>query len=315
MSTLASPLRVVLEPKARPHDPQLYKADETTDYVEGFAAVSEKDIQTYEQRGFLVIRGGLTPGEVEAAKAELEAMTLSEDPACKEIYYEGTIRDHLAAPVTDARKSSTEGGSDNLALGAVGTVLPAVESRLRARYVRKFQGFVDQHPPLAATALKPELLALVARLAREPVTLFQDMAMIKPAGGREKPWHQDHAYFNFPLETRIVGVWIALGKVTPENGCMFVIAGGHHEGPRVHFKRRDWQICDTDILPYKQMALPMDAGDIMVFHAKLPHGTPTNRTDDYRWALQYHYVPARARPVGDEVRLAAFGSEGKNVTC
>ncbi len=315
MPTLDKRLRVVLEPKAQPHDPQLYQADETTDYVEGFAAFSEKDLQNYEERGFLVIRGGLTPAEVEAAKVELEAMTLSDEPGCREVYYEGAIRDHLPAPAADQRKATAEGASGSLALGAVGETLPAVEPKLRARYVRKFQGFVEQHPPLAATALKPELIALVERIAREPVNLFQDMAMIKPAGGREKPWHQDHAYFNFPLETRIVGVWIALGTVTPENGCMFVLSGGHHAGPRVHFKRRDWQICDTDILPHKQVALPMEAGDIMVFHAKLPHGTPTNRTADYRWALQYHYVPVSARQVGDDVRLAAFGSEGKNVTC
>jgi phytanoyl-CoA hydroxylase len=53
----------------------------------------------------------------------------------------------------------------------------------------------------------------------------------------------------------------------------------------------------------------------MIFHPKLPHGTPMNRTADYRWALQYHYVPASAQLVGDDVRLEAFGSEGKNVTC
>jgi phytanoyl-CoA hydroxylase len=118
-----------------------------------------------------------------------------------------------------------------------------------------------------------------------------------------------------PLETKIVGVWIALGRVTPENGCMFVLAGGHRDGPRIHFRRRDWQICDSDIVPKRQTALPMEAGDIMIFHAKLPHGTPTNRTNEHRWALQYHYAPVSAGTVEDEARLAVFGSEGKNVTC
>ncbi|WP_269542094.1 phytanoyl-CoA dioxygenase family protein [Cerasicoccus fimbriatus] len=38
--------------------------------------------------------------------------------------------------------------------------------------------------------------------------------------GREKPWHQDKAYFDFPLNDRVVGVWIALGEATVANGCM-----------------------------------------------------------------------------------------------
>jgi phytanoyl-CoA hydroxylase len=307
-------MRVVLEPKAQAHDPQLYKSEGVADYVDSFAALTEQDIVAYEERGYLIIRGGLNPGEVEAAKIELERMTLAEAPGCQEIYYEGSIRAHLRAQVADTRDTN-RADTDNLALGAIGATLPEVEPATRARFVRKFQGFVDQHPALAATAFKPELIALVERISRECVRLFQDMAMIKPAGGREKPWHQDHAYFNFPLETRIVGVWIALGRVTPENGCMFVLPGGHRDGPRIHFKRRDWQICDSDVITQKQTALPMEAGDIMVFHAKLPHGTPTNQTDDYRWALQYHYVPLSARQVNDQVRLDAFGSEGKNVTC
>ena len=57
-------------------------------------------------------------------------------------------------------------------------------------------------------------------------------------------------------------------------------------------------------------------GDTLLFDSKLPHGTPTNRTaDDWRWALQYHYIPISASEVDESVRLQAFGTEGKDVTC
>jgi ectoine hydroxylase-related dioxygenase (phytanoyl-CoA dioxygenase family) len=72
--------------------------------------------------------------------------------------------------------------------------------------------------------------------------------LIKAAGAPETPWHQDHAYFNLPEGTPVVGVWIALDDATPENGCMHFIPGGHREGPIAHFNRRDWQICDEEIL-------------------------------------------------------------------
>lgn len=310
----AKAIRVILEPKIDSHLPELYTADEFTDYVENWNAVDDKALARYEEEGFLVVRGGLNAAEVAQAKAELEKMAYADNPRCAQIFYEGSIRDHITVS-PQARNNSTGTDTASLALGAIDSQLPAVEAGLRAKLVRKFQGFVEQHPPLETTALKPEMIAVLERIAGEKVKLFQDMAMIKPAGGREKPWHQDHAYFNFPLDTKIVGVWIALGRVTPENGCMFVIAGGHHTGPRLHFRRRDWQLCDADVVPERKMALPMEAGDVMIFSAKLPHGTPTNRTEDHRWALQYHYVPVSAIPTDDSVRLAAFGSEGKDVTC
>ncbi len=59
----------------------------------------------------------------------------------------------------------------------------------------------------------------------------------------------------------------------------------------------------------------MGPGDVLLFDGKLPHGTPINRTDAFRWAVQFHYRPGTAESVDDETRLAAFGSEGKGVTC
>ncbi len=305
---------MVIEPRIPGHEAKLYRSDIAADYVEGWSAVTEEHLGVYEEQGFIVVRGGLDSELVLAAKTELEAMTVADDPGCTEIYYEGTITDHITA-LNGMRATARGSGTQNLALGVESDHMPAIDPTIRAGCVRKFQGFVEQHPVLRATAYHPKLLALVSKFARAPVRLFQDMAMIKPAGGREKPWHQDHAYFNFPQDTRIVGVWIALGEVNTENGCMFVLPGAHRSGPRIHFRRRDWQICDTDIINEQQMAIPMGPGDIMIFDHMLPHGTPTNMTTNHRWALQYHYVPLEATIVGDDVRLAAFGSEGKNVTC
>jgi phytanoyl-CoA hydroxylase len=176
-------------------------------------------------------------------------------------------------------------------------------------------GFVERQPALTHLAQHPVMLGLVSRMIEARPELFQDMALVKPAQGREKPWHQDHAYFNVALDTPIVGVWIPMGEVTPENGCMHMLAGGHRQGPRTHFKRRDWQICDSDVASEGRAAVPMHPGDVLFFDGKIPHGTPINRTESFRWAVQFHYRPATAVTTDDGVRLAAFGSDGKDVTC
>lgn len=59
----------------------------------------------------------------------------------------------------------------------------------------------------------------------------------------------------------------------------------------------------------------MEAGDVLFFDDKLPHGTPINETDEQRWAVQYHYCPDTAFQVDDAERLNAYGNESKNVTC
>lgn len=309
----ASAPHVFFEPKIPDHDPALYAAERIEEGVPVEAAMAALD--RFRDDGFLMVRGLLTEAEVAAARAELEAMALGDAPDCWGIWYEGALREHITLDPALDREIDGKVGGVGFAPGQESDRLPDVEPTLRARYVRKFMGFVRRQEALGRLARQPALLGLVERLLGAEPLLFQDMALVKPARGREKPWHQDHAYFNLAIDTPIVGVWIPMGEVTPENGCMHMLAGGHKRGPRLHFKRRDWQICDTDIETTGRVAVPMLPGDVLLFDGKIPHGTPINKTDSFRWAVQYHYRPATAEAVDDEARLAAFGAEGKNVTC
>jgi len=301
--------RVVLEPTIEAHDPALYEGVVDNHGVSGFDSFCDADLARYRERGYLVVRRGFAEKAVQGARDELDRMARSDEPRCRVVHYEGAIMEHLDLPDEKAP------GVSERHIGQVFDGLPVVDPELRARYVRKFLGFCSDHALLDALAHDVGLLGALERILEEPPQLFQDMALVKPPGGREKPWHQDHAYFNYPLETRIVGVWIALDEVDVENGCMVVLPGGHLEGPRIHFMRRDYQICDTDIEGESRVALPMGPGDVLLFDGKIPHGTPTNRTRTQRWAVQYHYAGETRRP-GDEVDYREeFGSEGKDVSC
>jgi phytanoyl-CoA hydroxylase len=307
--------RVFFEPRIPLHDPDLYTFERQDHGVPAVEAGLATSLERYREDGFLMVRGLLSENDVLAARAELEAMARAAPPGCAMIWYEGALRDHMALDPGRDREIDGKLGGVGFAPGQEHDRLPALDPELRARHVRKFAGFVERKAALGRLARQPDLMALVERLVGPAPTLFQDMALVKPAQGREKPWHQDHAFFNVALDTPIVGVWIPMGEVTPENGCMHLLAGGHKAGARIHFKRRDWQICDTDVPTTGRVAVPMRVGDVLLFDGKLPHGTPINRTADFRWAVQYHYRPVDAVQTDDAVRLAAFGSEGRNVTC
>jgi phytanoyl-CoA hydroxylase len=96
---------------------------------------------------------------------------------------------------------------------------------------------------------------------------------------------------------------------------MQLLPGRHREGPIIHFKKRDWQMCDDAVLGQQSVAAPLAPGGALFFDGLLPHGTPHNNSPKRRRALQFHYAPVDAVRTSDEARLAIFGSEGKNVSC
>jgi phytanoyl-CoA hydroxylase len=267
----------------------LYHYDTIARGVEGFDGVGEAEIELFHQQGYLAINHAFDPQEVKDGIEGLLRLLSGEIPEFDGVMYE------KAAAGLDVEEMSPEQRQD---------------------YVRKFMWFTPHEPRLDALAHHPRLIDVVTRIMQEPPVLFQDMALLKPPHiGREKPWHQDHAYFNLPLETLVMGAWIALDEATTENGCMIVIPGSHRQGPVVHFKRRDWQICDTDINNQHAVAVPLEPGGCLLFHSLIHHGTPTNHSGLRRRAVQFHYRPQSSPMTSEEERLKIFGGEMRGATC
>jgi len=279
---------VLVDPGAEDHDPSLYQTDFIAEKVDGFDGVTEEHLKFYEQEGYLAIENAFTPEEVEAGRQGILDLIAGNNPDFDNIMFEKWAADRLEELTLDQRQDS----------------------------IRKLMAFSDYDPRLKALVDHPQMVAFVERLIGEKVSCFQEMALVKPPHqGREKPWHQDKAYFDYPVETQVVGVWIALDEATIANGCMHVQPQGHLEGPRIHFQRRDWQICDTEIMGKPCVAVPLQPGGVLFFDGLLPHGTPTNHSEHRRKALQFHYASVSAEKAPQEERLKHFGNEGKNVEC
>lgn len=275
---------------AEMHDPALYQPTGEGFGVDHFEDIGPAEIAHYHDQGYLMVRKAFDPDEVKAALGGLVDLIMGKNPDFKGISFEAKAQDRLSQLSPEDRQDA----------------------------VRKIMAFVEYDQRLKAMSHHPKLLAAVGTLLgdKEP-TMFQDMALVKPPRlGREKPWHQDKAYFNYPLATPVVGVWIALDEATVENGCMQFLPGQHKEGPRIHFQRRDWQICDTEMMGQRSVTAPLKPGGLLLFSGLLPHGTPHNASGKRRRALQYHYAPSDAKPLDDQnERLENFGSEGKDVSC
>lgn len=271
------------------YSPDLYHYGHVASGVSGFEAVGDVEIEFYRQQGYLVINQAFSPDEVRDTLQGLLDLIDGKNPDFKGIQFERHARDKLSTLRIEEKQD----------------------------YVRKLMGFVNYDHRLEALSEHPKLVTLLQRMIGEKrLNMFQDQALLKPpGGGREKPWHQDKAYFNLRVDSQVVGVWIALDEATPENGCMHIIPGSHLEGPMPHFNRRDWQICDTDVQTARDVVVPLKPGGCLLFDGLIHHGTPVNMTTTRRRAVQLHYTAADAIWGTPEERMAIYGSEGKDVTC
>ena len=273
----------------------LYQYDRTANKrVPTIGAVDEEDLGFLEEHGYLVVDDFLDEGEIEAAKQGMSTLVAA-------------ATDDDSGPPDDVLQFEE-------ALQAEHDEPENLPPAVLQEYVRKFWRFSDHSEAMAAPGKRPDLHDLLSTLVDGEPEMFQDMALIKPPeNGGEKPWHQDKAYFDVALDAPVVGAWIALDEATAENGCMHVVPGSHRDGPVVHFERRDWQICDTDVQVDEDVMAPLEPGGLLLFDGLLHHGTPPNRSEQRRRALQFHYTAADAEWVEDGHE--AFGSEGKDVEC
>ncbi len=285
-----------IDPHGGDYDPGLYAPEGSAATVPGPLRTVSADLrQQYGRDGFLAVDALIGTEQVTDAIAGIDRLIGGGAPGFRGIQWEGSVRARL----------------------------PELELEQRRRSVRKLVYYVDHEPRLHAIAHHPAILGPAAELLGSEPELFADQALLKPPGiGREKPWHQDVAYFDVRPGAPVVGIWIALDDTDPDNGCMHVIPGSHRAGPVPHFNRRDFQLCDTDVDRQRVIAVPLPPGGCLIFDGLLHHGTPRNTSDRRRWALQFHYAPTEAiwksrqeRAAYKESRLAVFGGDGLDVTC
>ena len=270
------------------HDPALYTVAEcATGIAGGFDAITQTDLADYHAKGYLVIQDAFTPQEVQDALDGMVHLVNGGVPQFRSIQFEAEALDQLDTLTPEQRQDA----------------------------VRKLAWFSEFEPRLKAMSHHPKMLALIASLLGNTPEMYQDQMLIKPPKlGREKPWHQDMAYFNLDKREQSIGIWIALDETDVDNGCMHLLPQLGRE-PIVHFQRRDWQLCDTLTFGQPSIAVPLKPGGALVFDGMLVHGTPHNQSNKRRRAMQIHWHANRFPKIPNEQRLETFGEEGRDVTC
>ena len=163
----------------------------------------------------------------------------------------------------------------------------------------------------------PEILDSVEQLLGKNLIVWA-MESFRKIGGHSKavPWHQDGCYWPIrPLES--CTAWIALDKVTAENGCMQIIPGSHKrrelsthgitEGEHVSLR----QTVVADEMPsIEPIDIVLEPGMVSFHDVYTVHCSAPNNSGKRRAGLTIRYMPSSS--YYDRVLAVALGGSPKN---
>lgn len=146
----------------------------------------------------------------------------------------------------------------------------------------------DLSESIKCTARDAKIIDAVSELLGERAHLFKDKLIYKAPQAKGYSLHQDFiSWKGFP-ET-FTTVVVALDHSHKGNGCIHAYRGSHKKG---YLSQRDGDYHDLPSSLFDANALvhfELDPGDIAIFGCFLVHGSPPNRTEDYRRQLYLSY--------------------------
>jgi hypothetical protein len=139
-------------------------------------------------------------------------------------------------------------------------------------------------------------LAVAARLIGGPAHRYLPFTAVKAGGGGgTMHFHQDNNYTRHDPALGSINLWVALGDMTPDNGCLQIVPRSH----RAQLDSRSSDDGDThrqvDVDPLQCLPIRLRPGDAVAFSRWTVHGSGPNVTAEPRvaYALQYHREDVR----------------------
>ncbi|MDP6953408.1 MAG: phytanoyl-CoA dioxygenase family protein [Alphaproteobacteria bacterium] len=205
-------------------------------------ALTKAQVNAFEEKGFVVIKGFFGPAEVAEMSAWLDA-----------------LRDKQPADGEEAKYYETS---------------PISGENLLVR----IENVIGDHNRAASALLIPDKAReCLTQLLGEPPVLFKEKVNYKLPGCRPDQLHQDqaagwNAYCDF-----FITMAIAVDENRLDNGALSFLCSGNYEKALM---TAEWQPLTEADPPYEPqdeyMLLEADPGDVIFFDCYVPHGSPAN---------------------------------------
>ena len=225
--------------------------------------LSEADVRSFEERGFVTGGRVLEADAVDELRAELARVSAEQDAT------DG------AKPVLDR-----DIGQERAPVQQVVNIWQASPAFRR----------LLQHPRIVA-----EVVQLTG--ARE-LRVWHDQIQYKPPRtGGTTHWHQDAPAWPVITPDVQVTAWVALDDVDLDNGCMWMVSGSHRWG-EVSLPDPGEELPATfGGHSVSAEPRPVLAGHVHYHHCLTWHASFPNRSGGPRRAIAIHYMPEQTRYV------------------
>ena len=225
--------------------------------------LSEADVRSFEERGFVTGGRALEADAVDELRAELARVSAERDAT------DG------AKPVLDR-----DIGQERAPVQQVVNIWQASPAFRR----------LLQHPRIVA-----EVVQLTG--ARE-LRVWHDQIQYKPPRtGGTTHWHQDAPAWPVIAPDVQVTAWVALDDVGLDNGCMWMVPGSHHWGTvSLPDPGEDLPVAHGGH-SVRAEPRPVLAGHVHYHHCLTWHASFPNRSGGPRRAIAIHYMPEQTRYV------------------
>lgn len=173
---------------------------------------------------------------------------------------------------------------------------PTQDKNRKGLAFRKIGGLSELTEAFGRLMRHHRILDVLHTIIGPTIHLWRDVAMMKPAlVGREKPWHQDSAYWPWkPMS--LVSAMTALDDAGPDNGCLQVIPGSHKQ--LVQHYGGELRIDLDEQLQAQTVYVPLKAGDTLIFHSLMLHASEPNRSNQDRRVCIYSYMSPDLEYIG-----------------
>ena len=244
--------------------------------------LSTKQIDQFNEDGFLIVRNLLPPDALAPLLSELEQKV---ETAAQDAVAQGLLAPDATFPAASfdtrlARISAACAQPDWPWANYFSSQKPLTSGIF---HLRTAPTLLDA----AESLIGPEILAhpQFAQRVHPPANAPTVIA-----------WHQDLAYL-IPEEagdTLVANFWIPLVATTAENGCLQVLRGSHRQGLLAHNlhvpdSKGSRGIVESDLPAGDIVTAEMDPGDVLLTMERLVHRSLPNRSDTVRWSVDTRY--------------------------
>lgn len=280
--------------------------------------VSVEQYETFRRDGFLIVRGLLSPDNVEELRQHTDDMMQGRLPEQQDLDEADPDDVELATREERTHQGERKSKTNIRSLFKPAAHLSPLE---KAKQFLRIHMLHRQLPLHERYLLHPRVLDVLEVLVGPDVLALQTMLFLKPPGSQGQGWHQDSYYIPTSPDT-LIGAWTAIDDADEYNGGLW-FAKGSGAGPiyppcpeiepGVGYGFGDRHVSNiphiqnpsnpddtvNSLTPhadrYTQVLGSVKAGDVVFFNGHVMHRSKANVTKDrFRRAFVAHYCNARS---------------------